>query len=403
MIFVCNFLPDTIRLCMSSLKIYYIANARMPTERAHGIQLAKMCEAFLDRGISLELVVPRRATAQKLIASFYGLRREIPITKLWVMDTYLYGRMGYVVGSLSFAVAYFCYFLVKRIRGERFLIYTTDIDQFSFFLIPFIGVPYFAEIHDAKAKKFPFTHFFSRARGLIVINNIIKEKLCVRFGIEPARIIVHPNGIDLITFHREYVLLDARKKLGLPQDKKIVLYIGKFYDWKGLDTLIDAADLLKEYITLLFYFVGDTEENLKKVTKRATLPPSIRCVSHRDLKEIPLWLSAANVCVALGTKKSEYSYYHTSPMKLFEYMAISGYAIIAAETSAMKEIVSDDHVVFYRPDDAGDLAKKITECIGGGHNFEEKSRKAFERVRGFTWEKRASSIVAFIEHRLLCV
>ena len=381
-------------------KIYYIANARMPTERAHGIQLAKMCEAFLEKGVSLELVVPRRSTVSESVASFYGLRRAIPIKKLSVLDVYLYGRVGYVAGSFSFALAYFFYLLAKRMRGERFIIYTTDIDQFSFFLIPFLGVPYFAEIHDAKEPKWPFTFFFRRVCGLIVINRIIKEKICARFVLPSTRVVVHPNGIDLGVFHLEYNMQKAREQLGLPQDKKIVLYVGKFYGWKGLDTLVEAADLLRGDASIQWYLVGDTEQRLKNITHRDTLPPSIRCIAHRTIKEIPLWLSAADVRIALGTKKNEYSYYHTSPMKLFEYMAIPGRGIIAADTPAIKEIVSDDEVVFYMPDNAYDLKTKIERMIISPHESVLKSQNAFERVKGFTWEKRADAIVQFIKNSI---
>lgn len=386
---------------MSVPKVYYIANARMPTERAHGIQLAKMCEAFLERGVSLELIVPRRRTVSESVTSFYGIRRTIPIKKLPVLDTYLYGRVGYVVGSFSFACAYFFYLLAKCTRGERFTIYTTDIDQFSFFLIPLLGVPYFAEIHDAKERRFPFTYFFPRAQGLVVINRLIKEKIIARFPVSEKNIIVHPNGIDLAIFRSHYDMKTAREKLGLPQDKKIVLYVGKFYDWKGLDALVEAADLLQGDTSVQWYLVGDTERQLKNITHRDTLPPSIRCVPHRDIKEIPLWLSAADVRLALGTKKNEYSYCHTSPMKLFEYMAIPGRTIIAADTPAIREIVSDDEVVFYAPDNAHDLKEKISYVIASPHESAFiKSQRAFEKVKGFTWEKRAGAIIRFMESRI---
>ena len=41
-------------------KIIYIANIRIPTERAHGIQIINMCEAFAHEGIEVELLVPWR-------------------------------------------------------------------------------------------------------------------------------------------------------------------------------------------------------------------------------------------------------------------------------------------------------------------------------------------------------
>ena len=41
-------------------KIIYIADTRMPTEMAHGLQIMKMCEAFVESGVELELIIPLR-------------------------------------------------------------------------------------------------------------------------------------------------------------------------------------------------------------------------------------------------------------------------------------------------------------------------------------------------------
>jgi hypothetical protein len=42
------------------MKIYYIVNARIPTEKAHGWQISKMCFELDKLGHELELVVPTR-------------------------------------------------------------------------------------------------------------------------------------------------------------------------------------------------------------------------------------------------------------------------------------------------------------------------------------------------------
>lgn len=44
------------------MKLLYIANLRMPTPKAYGIQIAKNCEAFARAGLEVELVVPSRPT-----------------------------------------------------------------------------------------------------------------------------------------------------------------------------------------------------------------------------------------------------------------------------------------------------------------------------------------------------
>lgn len=378
-------------MSMVRKKIYYVANARMPTERAHGIQLAKMCESLIESGIDLELVVPRRSRA-RTIKEFYGLRVPISVVHLPVIPVYPWGRLGFLFGSCSFMISYFFYILWKRIKGERPILYTIDMDQFSFALVPYLGLPYFVEIHDAKKKGFLFETLFYRARGIIVTSAIIKNTLRERFGIADSKIRVHPNGIDPMLYDSILSRTNARKVLHLPLRAKIAVYVGKAYAWKGM-SILSRASLLLPHVRM--YCIGVTENEMKE-TISGTLSPRLQCVGQKDFKEIPLWLSAADVCVVVGTRANEYSYFHTSPMKLFEYMCASR-PVIAARTPANCEIINEREAVFYEPDDETDLAQKIHYTISEKKAAKEKVKNAYEKVMGFTWKKRAKSIVTFIE------
>ena len=80
-------------------KLYYIANARMPNEKAHGIQIAKMCEAFIVRGINFTLVVPHRSTYAQSLKTFYGLSSDVPLIKIFTFDWYGVSRVGFALSS----------------------------------------------------------------------------------------------------------------------------------------------------------------------------------------------------------------------------------------------------------------------------------------------------------------
>ena len=54
------------RNTVEKISIRYIVNARFPTERAHGYQIAQMCQAFMENGISTELWHPYRENTQEL-------------------------------------------------------------------------------------------------------------------------------------------------------------------------------------------------------------------------------------------------------------------------------------------------------------------------------------------------
>ncbi|MEK7502856.1 MAG: glycosyltransferase [Patescibacteria group bacterium] len=372
-------------------KIYYVANARFPTEKAHGIQMAKMIEAMIGKGASIEVLAPNRGKGN--IKKFYGLRREVLIKRLPVLPFYNFGKIGFWLSSVSFALGYWFFLIWKSLRGEKFIIYTIDIDQFSFFAVPFAGAPYFVEVHDAKKKGFFFNILFKNAKGIIVINNIIKETIAKEFSFAKDKIIVHPNGIDLEKFSNLSPKSEAREKLDLPKREKIALYVGKFYNWKGLGILADTAQKLQD---VKFYLVGGSKEELKKVSGIENWAENLVCAGQRDFKEMPLWLASADVLLVLGTKANEYSYKHTSPMKLFEYMA-SERPIVASRTPAIEQIVSENDVIFYEPDNPESFADSIKHALEGAEGSRNKAQNAHEKVKKFSWEKRAESVLNFIK------
>lgn len=377
-------------------KIYYILNARMPTERAHGIQVAKMYEAMRGCGMDVTMILPRRKNAiHDSWHTYYGLATDVSVIQLGVWDMYTKGRIGFVMSSCTFMVAYIWHLLKRKFSGEHFIVYTIDMDQFSFAGVPLLRVPYFVEIHDAKPRSLMYRWLFRFARGIITINQPIKQALIDRFGLRPESIIVHPNGIDLSWIRSDLNVRDARKSLGIPLNKYIVLYSGKFYDWKGLDILISAARVLGTQVDI--YIIGGTPEELQKVTGEL-LPENLHCMGQVPYATVPKWLAAADTLLLLGTKKNTYSYNYTSPMKLFEYMAARR-VIVASGTPAVREIVGGSDVLLYAPDDTSDLAKKILSARNlPAHEKDRMITSAYQRVTIFTWKDRARSVQNFISH-----
>lgn len=378
------------------MKMYYIANARMPNERAHGIQLAKMCEAFIEAGVELTLVLPRlQSASNETLKDFYGLRVDIPIIRLPVLDLGT-GPFAFNLRALSFACSSFLFMFVRRFSGERAVVYTIDLDQFSFFLLSLTGYPVFIEVHGSKRVHFLSRFFFRRVRGIVAVNESVCKSLVADYGIYSSSCVVAPNGIDIDFFRSDTTVPQARQALGLSSHAPIFLYSGKFYAWKGLRIFADAASKLPDVLT---YFVGGTAAELQSATGLLSLPPNVRCVGHQDFKRMPLWLSAADFFLLSGTREDRYSYYETSPMKLFEYMAARR-PIIAARTPAISEIVSEREVLFYEPDDALDLAAKMRYAETHGASFDERVNSAYTKVQSLAWTLRVQKVISFIQETI---
>lgn len=372
------------------MKVYYVANEYMPYEKAYGIQIAKMCEALIEEGVDLTLVVPGRGP-QGSLREFYGLRVDIPTIWLPSLDLAEYDRFGYLCMSLSFSITYLVFLFFRLLKGERFVVYTIDADRYSSSALAFIPAPLFSEMHGAKHRILATRLLFWRMRGIIAINKIIIAELKEAFPHSRARYIAEPNGVDLDMFSPQDKA-QARAKLGLSPEDLIVLYAGRFYEWKGLEIIPRAAALSPE---IRWQMVGDTSEKFSAVVNEP-LPGNMHFAGGRPYGEMPLWIAAADAVLVLGTKRDEQSYRWTSPMKLFEYMA-AGRPIVASATPAVKEAVSMQEALLYEPDDVKDLADKVRQAVAPSEQVSALVKRALHAAQGLSWAGRAERVVQFIK------
>jgi len=114
---------------------------------------------------------------------------------------------------------------------------------------------------------------------------------------------------------------------------------------------------------------------------------------------VPLWASAADILLVLGTKRDEQSYRYTSPMKVFEYMAMQR-TIVASRTPALESILDKDECVFYEPDNAQSLAESITEAAGELVENSVRTGNAYRKARHYSWSARAKRIHTFMSQHL---
>ncbi|MCP6718272.1 MAG: glycosyltransferase [Patescibacteria group bacterium] len=377
------------------MRLIYIANARMPTEKAHGIQIMKMCEAFanskLNKSIKLELVVPQRFNYIKDDPfEYYGVKRNFKITKLPCLDLvpldkYI-GHLGSWIESITFNFFVFPYILFKKAD----IIYTRD--KLSLFLILFKKNLFF-EAHTFPKNYFLYSLFFKRLKKIIVITQNLKG-FFEEQGISSNKVSVVPDGVDLEKFNIKDSQEECRRKLNLPLDRKIVLYAGHLYEWKGAQVLADASQFLPEDMEI--YFVGGTDKDVKKF-KIQNSKFKINIVGHKPYSEIPFWLKAADVLVLPNSAKQDISKHWTSPLKLFEYMA-SKRPIIASNLPSIREILNENNSFLVEPDNPEKLAKGIENILKSPNLSAKISNQAFNDVLSYSWEKRAKNILQFLKY-----
>lgn len=364
------------------MRILYVTNARLPTEKAHGLAIVKTCEALARAGHTVELIAPKRRNPLRADPfEYYGIKEKFSLRKLPTLNV-AWGRIGFLVQEISFAL-YAAFYL----RGKEGIIYSRD--DVVLWVLRFFGYRRFIWESHTGGWNFCARAVACKARALVVISWGLKEFYIER-GIASDKISVIPSAIDLEQFARPLSKNDARGRLGLPLDAHIAMYIGRFDGWKGSDALFEASKLLPKD-ALLVAIGGDPHEvlNLKARYPRVIFP------GFRPYRELADNQSAADVLVVPNTGKDVISARFTSPLKLIAHMA-SGRPIVASDLPSIREITGDDAAVLVEPDDAKALADGIKKVLADAPLGERLAKRARERVERYTWESRATAITKLL-------
>lgn len=369
------------------MKIAYIANIRFPTEKAHGIQIAKACEALAKLGEDITLIVPARKTPIKDVPLlYYGVQTPFLIKKLFAFDTVSFGLIGFWVESFSFAVSVLAYLRshsYEVIFGRDELVLT----------ILWMGGnrAIFWESHDGTWNI--FSQFIARrAKGVVVVSEGLRN-FYIEKGVPAEKIFATPNGIDLAKFANPENMEVSRKRFGLPQDKKIALYIGRLDGWKGADTLLDASNLLPQEVSVAL--IGGEEEQIASLKEKY---PKVIFLGFRPYNELPDNQSAGDVLIVPNTGKSDISVHFTSPLKLIAHMA-SKRPIVASDLPSIRELVGENEAVLVQPDDPKALAEGILRALSAPLG-DRVAWGAYSKVSQLDWGIRAKAVLAFLQEKL---
>ena len=370
------------------MKILYIANVRIPTEKAHGIQIMKACEAFARAGHDVELVVPdRRSPIKDDPFAYYGIKTLFLLKRLSTLDTIGWGGIGYVFQSIAFGKIAALYIWLHIWSHPADVVYGRDE-----IVLTVIGLltnkKIIWESHDG-AWNIWARYVVRRASGIVVVTKGAVD-FYTEHGVSPEKLLAVSNGIDLDDFAHPESKEAARTRLGLPLHEKIALYIGKLDGWKGVDTLLEASRLLSDIHVVV---IGGTLAQVAELSKKY---PNVRFLGYRPYTELPDNQAAGDVLVVPNTAKDPVSVRFTSPLKLIAHLASSRPVVVSDLPST--RWVADGAALFVAPDDPQALAEGLEKALSGSEGTQKLLESAKARVAGLSWSKRAERITAFLKN-----
>lgn len=321
-----------------------------------------LCKAVADEGTELSFYTCDETDLDTKFS--FPFRTVKPFKKIYGKENKLIRGFRYAIGAWNAArdaaksgaevVHFHVYHFAAReylnfflFRRKKFKVVATihDIESFD---------KYGQEIDQGKYIK------FRRAIDQIIVHSdYAKTSLKKYFPDFPERNIhIVPHGDSDFLYNTPIAKEEARKKLGLPADQKLVLFFGQIKKVKGLDVLLRAHAIVRDKMPgVKLLVVGKPwkveQDEFDAIVKEKNLEKDcILNYAYVPNEIIPYYFAAADI-VTLPYREI---YSSGVMIRSLDYSA----AIISSDLDTFKKIIVEgENGVMFRNEDEKDLAEKI--------------------------------------------
>ena len=229
-----------------------------------------------------------------------------------------------------------------------------------------------------------------RADRVIAISNHTKRDLVEILGVDAAKVVVIPNGVDHTVYRPLAAPTEFLQRFDLAQNAKYVLYVGSRHPRKNLGTLCRAMARVRTIVPQArLLMVGpsgtpDQERALSASIQAAGLDQSVDFISFVPPAELPLVYNMSTLFVY----PSMYEGFGLPPL---EAMACGCPAVVSDATS-LPEVVGNGGVLV-DPEDVEGWVQAITAILKDDSLRDDLRQRGLERAAMFDWARTAEETI----------
>jgi glycosyltransferase involved in cell wall biosynthesis len=228
---------------------------------------------------------------------------------------------------------------------------------------------------------------FRNATRVVAVARHLGE-LAIALGARRDRVSVIPNGVNSESF-APVDRREARRQLHLPDDRRLIVSVGRLIPSKGFGRVIRALPALRREIpTLLFSVVGGDPSGekgnaaeLQRLVRQLGVGEHVIFAGELPRESVALWLSAADLFVLASDMEG-------CPNVVWEALAC-GRPVVATKVGEVERMVPDfGGVLFDDPDDAAALDLALREALE--KTWDEEAIRAYAAAH--TWSDVAARV-----------
>jgi glycosyltransferase involved in cell wall biosynthesis len=219
--------------------------------------------------------------------------------------------------------------------------------------------------------------------------------LIAEFGFPKRRVFTVADAVNADVFRPRWDTPadeGLRRRLGLPEDRLLVVYLGLLAEYQGAGKLLEAAALLvRRGLPVHFLIMGfPGEERYAQLAADLGIAAHTTFTGRIPYAEAPRYLRLGDLAVSPKLSETE------GNGKLLNYMA-TGLPSVTFDTPVAREILGELGV-YARPGDAASLADALAGLLGDGSARAQLGHALRERaLTHFSWRAAAEQIEAIYD------
>ncbi len=247
-------------------------------------------------------------------------------------------------------------YILSKLKRAKFVIEVRDL------WVDFAEV--LNQINNKKVLKFARKlewFLFNQADHIIVVTHGYKRYL-VEKGISEHKIDVITNGVNPTEtgelLPEEGRIIREEYEL---QNQFIILYAGNMGIAQGLDTVLKAAEILKESSSIKFVLIGEGAEKVRLQNyKKEKKLENVLILDSRAKQELNGFYAAADLCLVI--LKDHPLFEITIPSKLFDCLAMNKPILLGLGGESKEIVESLNAGLFFEPENPESLANVVIEA-----------------------------------------
>jgi len=244
-----------------------------------------------------------------------------------------------------------------------------------------------SDIHVRSGSNAWLTRYTIRhADSLIVVSEAMKRSAIADFDARPDRVHTIVNGFNRSVFRLQDGA-EARRALGIAADARLLIYVGRFVEAKGLLELLDAFEALAAADpSLRLALIGDgvMADQLPDIVRRKGLEQRVIFPGGLEPLEVARWIAAADL-LTLPSWSEGY------PNVVVEALAC-GTPVVATDVGGTREILRDDAGLLVPPRNVDALRTALAAVLARAWD-----RRAIAASMERSWDDVASETLGVCE------